>query len=114
MHQIPLLRIGEFSRASSLSVKTLRAYHEAGLLVPEVVDPATAYRSYSVAQLTDAAVIRRLRQFDLPLESIRVVLDARDPAVTAKVLAEHGAALQERLATMQQAISQLHAALDAP
>jgi hypothetical protein len=49
-----LLRIGDFSRASSLSVKALRAYHEAGLLVPADVDPRSGYRSYSVAQLTDA------------------------------------------------------------
>jgi DNA-binding transcriptional MerR regulator len=35
----PLLRIGPFSRASSLSIKALCAYHEAGLLVPAEVDP---------------------------------------------------------------------------
>jgi DNA-binding transcriptional MerR regulator len=59
-----LLRIGSFSRAASLSVKALRAYHEAGLLVPAEVDPQTGYRSYSVAQLTDATIIRRLRELD--------------------------------------------------
>lgn len=110
----PLLRIGSFSRAASLSVKALRAYHEAGLLVPAEVDPRTGYRSYSVAQLTDAAVIRRLRDLDVPLEAIRRVLDARDPAVTGKVLAEHGAALEERLATTQRAIDELYVALDTP
>jgi DNA-binding transcriptional MerR regulator len=53
----PLLRIGPFSRASSLSIKALRAYHEAGLLVPADVDPHTGCRSYSLAQLTDAPII---------------------------------------------------------
>lgn len=110
----PLLRIGPFSRAASLSVKALRAYHEAGLLVPAEVDPRTGYRSYSVAQLTDAAVIRRLRDLDVPLEAVRQVLDARDPAVTGKVLAEHGAVLEERLATTQRAIDELYVALDTP
>lgn len=42
-----LLRIGEFSRASWLSIKALRAYHEMGLLVPAEIDPPTGYRSYS-------------------------------------------------------------------
>src|SRR4051794_5235769 len=107
-----LLRIGEFSRASSLSVKTLRAYHEAGLLVPDEVDPATGYRSYSVAQLTDAAVIRRLRALDLPLESVREVLVARDPDVTGKVLAQHGAALEQRVAAMHRAIDDLYVAVE--
>ncbi|MDQ3758278.1 MAG: MerR family transcriptional regulator [Actinomycetota bacterium] len=110
----PLLRIGPFSRAASLSVKALRAYHEAGLLVPAEVDPQTGYRSYSVAQLTDAAVIRRLRDLDVPLQAVRQVLDARDPEVTKKVLAEHGSVLEARLATTQQAIDELYVALDAP
>jgi DNA-binding transcriptional MerR regulator len=117
MAQMPrdaLLRIGDFSRASSLSVKALRAYHEAGLLVPADVDPRTGYRSYSVAQLTDAAIIRRLRLLDVPLEGIRNVLDARDPAVTKKVLSDHGAVLQERLTVMQRSIDELQGALDTP
>jgi DNA-binding transcriptional MerR regulator len=109
-----LLLIGPFSRASSLSVKTLRAYHEAGLLVPAVVDPRTGYRSYSIAQLTDAAVIRRLRALDVPLEAIGQILDARDPETTRKVLREHGAVLEERLAATQRAVDELYAALDVP
>ena len=109
-----LLRIGDFSRASSLSVKALRAYHEAGLLVPADVDSRTGYRSYSAAQLTDAAIIRRLRLLDVPLEAIREVLEARDPAITKKVLGEHGALLQERLAAMQRSIEELQGAVDAP
>jgi DNA-binding transcriptional MerR regulator len=109
-----LLRIGSFSRAASLSVKALRAYHEAGLLVPAEVDPQTGYRSYSVAQLTDATIIRRLRELDMPLEAIRQVLDARDPAVTGKVLAEHGSVLEERLAATQRAINELYMALESP
>ncbi len=114
MSENALLRIGEFSRASWLSVKALRAYHESGLLVPAEIDPATGYRSYTVAQLTDAAVIRRLRQLDLPLEAVRSVLDARDPEVTRKVLAEHGAVLEERLASTQQAIDELTRAVASP
>ena len=109
-----LLLIGPFSRASCLSVKTLRAYHEAGLLVPALVDPRTGYRSYSTAQLTDAAVIRRLRALDVPLDAVRQILEARDPETTKKVLREHGAVLEERLATTQRAVDELYAALDAP
>lgn len=109
-----LLLIGPFSRASYLSVKTLRAYHEAGLLVPAVVDAQTSYRSYSIAQLTDAAVIRRLRALDVPLDAIGQILEARDPEMTTKVLREHALALEERLAATQHAIDDLYAALDVP
>ncbi|HEY3095630.1 MAG TPA: MerR family transcriptional regulator [Acidimicrobiia bacterium] len=109
-----LLRIGAFSRASWLSIKALRAYHEAGLLVPAEVDPRTGYRSYTTAQLADAAIIRKLRQLDVPLEGIREVLEARDAAVTRKVLTEHGALLEERIVGTQRAVDELYAALDAP
>ncbi|MCC6438908.1 MAG: MerR family DNA-binding transcriptional regulator [Acidimicrobiales bacterium] len=57
--------IGMFSRASSLSIKALRAYHEQALLVPASVDPRTGYRAYTVAQLADAAIIVRLRALDV-------------------------------------------------
>jgi DNA-binding transcriptional MerR regulator/effector-binding domain-containing protein len=109
-----LLRIGPFARASSLSVKALRSYHEIGLLVPAEVDPVTGYRSYSAAQLTDAAVVRRLRQLDVPLDAIRQVLDARDPAVTKKVLLDHGAVLDQRLAALQHAVDDLYRAVEVP
>jgi DNA-binding transcriptional MerR regulator len=109
-----LLRIGEFARASWLSIKALRAYHEMGLLVPAEVDPRTGYRSYSGGQLVEAAVIRRLRQLDVPLDSIRAVIDARDPAVTQKVLAEHAMRLEERLAALRRTIDDLHLAVDSP
>jgi DNA-binding transcriptional MerR regulator len=109
-----LLRIGEFSRASWLSIKALRAYHEMGLLVPAEVDPRTGYRSYSGAQLVEAAVIRKLRQLDVPLDSIREVIDARDPAVTQKVLAEHAMVLEVRHAALRRTIDDLHLAVDSP
>ncbi len=102
-----LLSIGAFSRASLLSVKTLRAYHESGLLVPARVDPHTGYRAYHAGQLTDAAVIVRLRSLDLPLEQVREVLTARDPAVTERVLSAHAATIRDRLADVTRIVAEL-------
>ena len=62
-----LMPIGMFSRATLLSVKALRSYHELGLLVPTRIDPGTGYRSYAVSQLPDAEAIRRLRDLDVLL-----------------------------------------------
>lgn len=107
------LRIGAFSRASSLSVKALRSYHDMGLLVPAAVDPATGYRSYAAAQLVEATTIRRLRQLDVPLQAIREVIESGDPAVTRKVLADHGAVLEARLAALLSTVEELHAAVAA-
>lgn len=103
------MTIGTFSRASGLSIKTLRAYHEAGILVPASVDPSTGYRSFTVDQLSDAAVIVRLRALDLPLERVRQVLVHRDPQVTRSVLAEHQEHMRERLAITEQIVAELQA-----
>jgi DNA-binding transcriptional MerR regulator len=102
-----LLPIGMFSRASLLSIKTLRAYHEAGILVPAQVDHFTGYRMYTADQLADAAIVRRLRGLDLPLEQVREVLHARDPEFTREVLAQHQVAMQARLAETERIVAEL-------
>jgi DNA-binding transcriptional MerR regulator len=102
-----LMTIGTFSRASLLSIKTLRAYHEAGILVPAQVDPRTGYRVYHSSQLSDAAVVVRLRSLDLPLDQVRQIVTARDPEVTRRLLAEHTATMQSRLDDVTRIVTQL-------
>jgi DNA-binding transcriptional MerR regulator len=109
-----LLTIGPFSRASLLSIKALRAYHEAGIFVPARVDPVTGYRAYDAGQLADAAVIRQLRLLDVPLASIREILVARDPEVTRSVLAAHGAAMEQRLTDAARIVAALQAGAGEP
>ena len=109
-----LMAIGTFSRASLLSIKALRAYHEAGILVPARIDPATGYRSYHATQLMDAAVIQRLRALDVPLARVREVVHARDPEVTGRVLADHTAAMQARLTDVARIVGELQAGVALP
>lgn len=102
-----LLTIGAFSRASLVSVKQLRAYHELGILVPVDIDPQTGYRRYSIDQLTDAAIIRRLRALDLPLADVRAVIEARDPARTEEILAAHRHTMEARLREVTDIVAAL-------
>jgi DNA-binding transcriptional MerR regulator len=106
-----LLPIGMFSRASLLSIKTLRAYHEAGILVPAQVDRFTGYRSYTADQLSDAAIVRRLRALDLPLDKVRQILHGRDPDLTRRVLAGHQVAMQARLAETERIVAELQSGI---
>lgn len=39
-----MLKIGDFSKLSSLSIRMLRHYDEIGLLKPASIDPSTDYR----------------------------------------------------------------------
>src|ERR1700748_863521 len=81
--------IGDFSRASHLSVKTLRHYHEVGLLEPSEVDPDNGYRYYSETQIPTAQVIRRLRGLHMPVADVRSVLAAPDIDARNRLIAEH-------------------------
>ncbi|KXO98502.1 hypothetical protein AXK60_06805 [Tsukamurella pseudospumae] len=98
------MSIGMFSRATLLSVKQLRRYHEQGVLVPAAIDPATGYRHYDAARVHDAAVLTRLRDLELPLVAVARVLEARDPDITREVLTEHEATLRARRADLERAI----------
>ncbi|GAA2017805.1 MerR family transcriptional regulator [Catenulispora yoronensis] len=105
------LSIGDFSRATHLTVKTLRHYHELGLLEPADVDPATGYRRYSVGQIPAAQVIRRFRELGMPLEEIRTVMAAPDLGTRNRHIAAHLSRLEEELGRTQRAVASLRALL---
>ena len=62
-----MLKIGEFSKLSRISIRMLRHYDEIGLLAPEVTDPFTGYRYYSEAQLFTAGRITALKDMGFKL-----------------------------------------------
>ena len=70
--------IGEFSLAARLSVKTLRFYHEEGILLPSRIDPITGYRYYDEAGAARAAAIRELRSLGFSLEAIKEIFSLCD------------------------------------
>jgi DNA-binding transcriptional MerR regulator len=108
------LSIGDFAKATQLNVKTLRHYHEVGLLVPANVDAGTGYRRYSTGQIPVAQVIRRFRELDMPLGQIDAVLSATDTGTRSELIAEHLANLERELATTQGAVASLRELLEGP
>lgn len=66
-----MYKIGEFSKLSKMTVKTLRFYADTGILVPEYTDEFTGYRFYSSGQLQEAVRIQALKQMGFSLEEIR-------------------------------------------
>jgi len=68
------LHIGEVARLVGVSTKTIRYYHQIGLLAePERTE--SGYRLYNAAHLLRLQRIRRLRALGLPLERIREILE---------------------------------------
>ncbi|MEW6030168.1 MAG: MerR family transcriptional regulator [Chloroflexota bacterium] len=70
-----MIRIGDFSKLSRVSVKALRYYDEMGLLKPVEVDRFTGYRFYEISQLTVLHRILALKELGFSLEEIGRLLD---------------------------------------
>jgi DNA-binding transcriptional MerR regulator len=90
--------IGEFSRITGLSVKTLRFYHEEELLAPTSVDEQSGYRYYAPALAERARAIARLRDLEVSLADIREILGGEpDEADLVAFLERHRRAIEKKL-----------------
>lgn len=108
------LTIGDFARATHFSIKTLRHYHQLGLLVPAEIDPDSGYRRYDTEQIPTAQVIRRFRGLDMPLEQIGAVLKAPDVDARNELIADHLARLEQGLVQTQESVTSLRDLLQGP
>jgi DNA-binding transcriptional MerR regulator len=108
------LTVGEFSRMTHLSVKTLRHYHQVGLLEPAEVNPDTGYRYYTTAQIPTVQVIRRLRDLEMPVPDVKAVLAAPDAGRRNELIAAHLTRLETQLAQTYSAVDSLRNLLQQP
>lgn len=73
-----MLKIGDFSKLTQISIRMLRHYDELGLLTPEHVNAFTGYRYYSEAQLPVAVRITALKDMGFRLAAIPEILRRYD------------------------------------
>jgi DNA-binding transcriptional MerR regulator len=110
----PSMPIGDFSRATHMSVKTLRYYHRVGLLEPADVDPFTGHRRYTTDQIPAAQIIRRFRELDMPVEEIAGILTAPDIKARNEKISAHLSRLEQNLARTQRAVAAVRDLLEGP
>jgi DNA-binding transcriptional MerR regulator len=67
-------QIGDFATISRLSIKTLRYYHEIGLLQPSRVDRFSGYRYFNEASLARVRSIQQLKALNFSLTEIHEIL----------------------------------------
>jgi DNA-binding transcriptional MerR regulator len=108
------LSISEFSRATYLSVKTLRNYHEVGLLEPTHIDVCSGYRYYRPDQIGTAQMIHRLRDLEMPVEGVKGVLDATDVRARQALIAGHLKHMEVQLERTAAAATALRTLLEEP
>lgn len=70
-----MYRIGEFSKITQLSIKTLRYYDEIGILSPSMRDEVSNYRLYDEKDFERAQMIKLLRSLDFSIMEIQDLLE---------------------------------------
>ncbi len=69
-----MLKIGDFSTLSKISIHMLRNYDRLGLLIPAHVDRESGYRYYLENQLTTANRIQALKAMGFGLNMVKEIL----------------------------------------
>lgn len=73
-----MFTIGEFSRITGLSLKTIRFYHEKEILIPCRVDAGTGYRYYDHNNVERARIITCFRNMEFTINEIKTILENYD------------------------------------
>ena len=108
-----MFSIGEFSKITGLSVKTLRFYHEEGVLTPTAIDDQTGYRYYDGSLVELARTIAFLKTLDFSLAEIREILAGeQDEAKLRAALERQRKAIDERIRRLKAAARSLDQFLD--
>lgn len=101
-----MLKIGEFSILSQISIHMLRHYDDIDLLIPEYVDDFTGYRYYSERQLPIANKIQALRNMGLGLAVIKEILAKYTSNDQLKGYLElHAVEQREKIANLQRQLN---------
>lgn len=107
-----MLRIGDFSKLSRISIRMLRHYDEIGLLIPKRIDDFTSYRYYSEEQLAVASRIIALKDMGFSLSAMKEILRSYDnPKALSEYLMVKRAEMQAEEAEIQQRLLLLETAI---
>ncbi|MFJ5026425.1 MerR family transcriptional regulator [Streptomyces goshikiensis] len=98
MHSDTQYSIGELSRRTGLTVKTIRFYSDRGIVPPTSRSPA-GYRLYGPDALARLELARTLRELGLDLATVRRVLDRE--ASLSEVMQAHANALDMQIRTLR-------------
>ena len=98
-----MLKIGDFSKLSRISIRMLRHYDEIGLLMPKSIDKFTGYRYYSETQLPQADRINALKEMGFGLSMIARLLESyKDPQALKQFLLLKQAEIKEQAEKTQR------------
>lgn len=110
-----MLKIGDFSKLSRVSIRMLRHYDDIGLMKPAKIDSFTGYRYYEEEQLFVMGRITALKDMGFSLADISRILDIYDDkekldaflAVRQKELTEQSKEMEYKMMLLDTARKRL-------
>lgn len=98
-----MLRIGEFSKATGVPIRTLRYYDEIDLFKPAEIDLFTDYRYYNEEQIEDLELINKLKQVGFTLDEIKQSWDN----FTNEIMENKKKELEQKLDNINESIKEI-------
>jgi DNA-binding transcriptional MerR regulator len=93
-----MYKIGEFSKITNLTVKTLRYYDEQNILTPSYRNEENSYRFYDEQDFKKAKLITLLRNLEFSISEIKDLLNNyEDPSDLSYFLDEKKRLIEERI-----------------
>ena len=90
-----LLTIGELSKRTGCSIKSLRYYDSIGLLKPIYIDPNSNYRYYNFEQTRIVELIQICINLSIPLKEVKDLIFKDDNKIDYMYLIEYGRKITE-------------------
>ena len=102
-------RIGDFAVITRLSVKTLRYYHDEGLLEPSRTAFDSGYRYYNTELIYIAKIISTLRQWGFSIREVReILLEYSDDSDIVEIVQKKRKEISEKITKLKKIDKELN------
>jgi len=106
------IRIGQFVQLTGVTLKTVKYYHQIGLL-PEPPRSVGGYRLYGPAELNRMRLIRHLKSLGLDLQQIKVIVgDSQNSVSSLEVLRSLRQELLNEIKTLTERVTKIDAMIN--
>jgi len=99
-----LLSIGDMSKLTRASIRSIRYYEKINLLIPAFIDPDTGYRYYSFEQSSHIEMIRFCIELDIPLKELPTFIGKGDTIDYRAFLAHGKQIAQKKIKALQNGL----------
>ena len=99
-----LLSIGDMSKLTGASIRSLRYYEEINLLTPALIDPDSSYRYYSFEQSYHIEMIMFCAMLDIPLKELPSYIGMGDTMDYRAFLAHGREIAKEKLKALKNGL----------